>query len=279
LLSDFNSKVSHFLRNRHQHISNRLCTHDPLRIHFIDLPAWERQIRFGFRGTKHKLSFGPLTKEVVLKSDLVVPLDMLGVLEANRFKHLLVNQIIPVPDKATALLCDDKKAFNNRALELGYGKYIPKMGSNLKLPFILKKRIAASSAHAYKVLTDQDRNSFQRLFNDSAFFSQEMVPGNAEYATHVLIKNGRIEFDLTLKYLYSGNYPIKGKDVSSTTITRSQHVPLFEKLLNDISYSGLCCFNYKELNGKPMIIEINPRFGGSLCSYFPSALSAAIKAK
>ncbi|MGH8049795.1 MAG: hypothetical protein ACREPB_03945, partial [Arenimonas sp.] len=31
-----------------------------------------------------------------------------------------------------------------------------------------------------------------------------------------------------------------------------------------------CCFNYKVRDGQAMILEINPRFGGSLCQYFIS---------
>jgi hypothetical protein len=241
------------------------------------MPAWEPQIRYGFQGAKHKLSFGRLTREVAVKADLVVPLDMLGVLDANRYRSLLNHQIIPIPEKSVALLCDDKLAFNLHVMQLGYEQYIPRMGPDLSLPFILKKRIAASSAHAYRIFTEQDKNTFHPQITSSDFYCQAMVPGNAEYATHVLIKNGKIRFDLTMKYVFSKEYPIKGKDPSKTVIVQSRHVRLFEKLLKDISFSGLCCFNYKELNGRPMIIEINPRFGGSLCSYFPSALSAALK--
>ncbi len=31
---------------------------------------------------------------------------------------------------------------------------------------------------------------------------------------------------------------------------------------------GLCCFNYKVIDDNPYLLEINPRFGGSLSSFF-----------
>jgi hypothetical protein len=31
-----------------------------------------------------------------------------------------------------------------------------------------------------------------------------------------------------------------------------------------LNFQGLCCFNYKLVDGQPVIFELNPRFGGSL---------------
>ena len=31
-----------------------------------------------------------------------------------------------------------------------------------------------------------------------------------------------------------------------------------------LGYEGTCCFNYKLVDGAPVILELNPRFGGSL---------------
>ena len=35
-------------------------------------------------------------------------------------------------------------------------------------------------------------------------------------------------------------------------------------ILKKIAYKGLCCFNYKIVDDKPLIFEMNPRFGASL---------------
>ncbi|MNC96669.1 hypothetical protein D3C83_141030 [compost metagenome] len=42
----------------------------------------------------------------------------------------------------------------------------------------------------------------------------------------------------------------------------------FCEILTLLKFEGLCCFNYKIKDSRPLIFEINPRFGGSLCSYF-----------
>ena len=51
-------------------------------------------------------------------------------------------------------------------------------------------------------------------------------------------------------------------------ISQCDYLDKFSAILNSIGYEGLCCFDYKVINGKPQIFEINPRFGGSLSAYF-----------
>lgn len=43
---------------------------------------------------------------------------------------------------------------------------------------------------------------------------------------------------------------------------------LWDRLLDTLGFEGLCCINYKLNNGRPLLLEINPRFGGSLGEYF-----------
>jgi D-alanine-D-alanine ligase-like ATP-grasp enzyme len=49
---------------------------------------------------------------------------------------------------------------------------------------------------------------------------------------------------------------------------------LFAQMLAALGFSGLCCVNYKLVDGNPMIFEINPRCGFSLCAHFPQVLDA-----
>ena len=36
--------------------------------------------------------------------------------------------------------------------------------------------------------------------------------------------------------------------------------------MRDLDYTGTCCINYKLADGVPMLFEINPRFGATLCA-------------
>jgi len=41
-------------------------------------------------------------------------------------------------------------------------------------------------------------------------------------------------------------------------------LPELGAILPSLRYEGLCCFNYKMDNGVLVVLELNPRFGGSL---------------
>lgn len=51
-------------------------------------------------------------------------------------------------------------------------------------------------------------------------------------------------------------------------IHRCPYLDLFAEILRTIQFEGLCCVNYKVAQGQPYLLEINPRFGGSLAPYF-----------
>jgi hypothetical protein len=54
------------------------------------------------------------------------------------------------------------------------------------------------------------------------------------------------------------------------------YLDLFSEILARLEFEGTACFDYKIVNGKPVIFEINPRFGGSLCSDITGYLDAYV---
>lgn len=104
---------------------------------------------------------------------------------------------------------------------------------------------------------------------DPGYFCQQVVAGADEYATHILFKNNRIVNSLTIKYTFFSDLPINGKEkMQYSYVSKCDYLDKFSAILNSISYEGLCCFDYKVVDNKPQIFEINPRFGGSLSLYF-----------
>ncbi len=70
-------------------------------------------------------------------------------------------------------------------------------------------------------------------------------------------------------YEFENETPIKGRDPTLYKIIhRCAYLDLFRIVLSAIGFQGLCCVNYKVACGQPFILEINPRFGGSLRSLF-----------
>jgi hypothetical protein len=229
----------------------------------------EKKIRFGFRLLNHHVTFGDFTPENVQKNDLVIPLNINDLRELKTYPHLTENKLIPIPGIDAINICDDKYLFIQTIIENGFGDLIPKIGTDLPVPFMLKKRVSSAGNSCYFISNSEQQKEYQKLILDPDYFCQQVVRGADEYATHILFKKNRIVSSLTIKYTFFSGLPINGKEkMMYSYISKCDYLDKFSAILNSISYEGLCCFDYKVIDGKPQIFEINPRFGGSLSAYF-----------
>ncbi|MEI8075675.1 MAG: hypothetical protein WCH78_13075, partial [Bacteroidota bacterium] len=136
-----------------------------------------------------------------------------------------------------------------------------------------KKKITERGVDNYIISDGETELKYENFISSQDYFCQQMVLGNKEYATHILFRNKKIDASLNIEYVFSNEVPIKGQDiVMNRRIVASPFNQIFSEILESIEFEGICCINYKELDGKPLIIEINPRFGASLSLYFISFL-------
>lgn len=230
-------------------------------------------IKKGFHYLTHETSFEEFTAENVQKNDLVVPLNMEDLRYLAKVPQLVKHNLIPIPSLATIDICDDKYLFYKTLEEKGFGNVMPKIGNGLLYPYVLKKKVAQSGDDCFIIQNAEDQEKHEELANDPDYFCQQMIQGTKEYATHLFYKNGQVVCSINIKYIFADGAFVKGKDkFICTKISSCPHLDLFASVLDAIEYEGLCCFNYKEINGKPFIFEINPRFGGSLSTFFFSFL-------
>lgn len=240
----------------------------PMRILFSDAkPDWSKEIRKGFKNSKHSISFAELNAKNSLAYDLLVPLTIQEQ-EKKALQELMVNNAIPLASVESIYLCDDKYQFNEALDSGGFGRYIPGMGGSHSFPYMLKKKIDQYGANTHIIGDPHAEASFSEKLNSPDYFTQEIISGRIEYATHIIFKKGKIESSLNIKYTFEQEISIKGKDRSITSICSCPYLKVFASILESIGYEGLCCFNYKVRDKIPYIIEINPRFGGSLTPYF-----------
>jgi len=238
------------------------------KILFSEKPEWADEIRRGFWRMPHQVDFGKITEDSYRRYDIVVPLS-LSELEVARRHCPPENCALPLPSAGAVKLCEDKYEFNRVLIKAGFGRYIPTMGAGLATPYILKKRIGEWGKDCYLILNSSDEEKHLHLIQDPRYFCQQMVLGTREFATHILFTGGKIVKALNIRYEFTGAAPIKGQDKELfQTISGCPYLGLFARILRTIEYEGLCCVNYKVANGEPLLLEINPRFGGSLAPYF-----------
>ncbi len=240
------------------------------KILFSGMPDWIDDIKSGFRRLPHQVEFGLITPDSFQRYDIVVPLSLPALEDARRHSPLQKNAL-PLPAAESVHLCEDKYEFNQALISAGFGRYIPKMAQGLGLtqPYILKKRIGSWGRDCYIICNHDDEEAQLDHITDPKYFCQELIPGSAEFATHILFVDGRIVKALNIKYEFASDMPIKGQNVPLFQVVhRCPYLDLSAQVLRTIQFEGLCCVNYKVANGQPFLLEINPRFGGSLAPYF-----------
>lgn len=241
------------------------------RILFSKKDDWEPAIRRDFRYTRHKLTFDDISLENIKKHDLIVPIAIDDILYLNGVRDLIDDNPIPIPTAESVSLCDDKYLFNKTLIENNFDKLIPRMGRDLQYPYILKKRVDGWGKNSHIIPDKEHEDRFGSELNSEEYFCQELVYGKKEYATHMIFSKGNVLSSINVEYKYDTDIYIKGKNpwVDLRT-TACPHIELFCSVLQRIGFEGLCCINYKVSNNQPLLLEINPRFGGSLSNHFYS---------
>ena len=84
---------------------------------------------------------------------------------------------------------------------------------------------------------------------------------------HLIRADGEIRLAIAYRYEMAGPMSVRGavdRPLAIRPIDPSRALPLCEAVLDALGFEGLGCFNLKWAGDQPMILELNPRFGGSL---------------
>lgn len=246
-----------------------------MRILFSEKSDWAADLHESFHGSGHDIAFGPLTAAAVRRADLVVPLTIQAMLAMGDQPDLVSGNPIPIPARAITELCDDKARLNRVWAEKGFADWIPAMGVRDRYPYILKRSHDIWGRHSHILRSADDQHRYAKELADPAFFTQELVLGTQEYTTHMIRAKGQTPAVLTLQMTFASEAFVKGPEKPvARAVVDSVHLPLFNRMLDAIGFEGLCCFNFKERDGRPMVFELNPRMGGTLCRQFASFVAA-----
>lgn len=249
----------------HSHLSSRR----KMSILFSRKQDWEDDIKAGFRLTPYTITFEEFSPTNIGNYDLVVPLTVQDVMYLAEVRPLLAHNPLPIPSLKSIELCNDKSLFNRTLMDNGFERLIPQIGGTLPYPYIVKRRIDEWGKNSHIIRDARQEQAFSDVLAHPDYFRQAVIPGPTEYTTHILFKDQRIVCSLNVEYVFGSETPIKGKDtIVYTALCRCPYLDLFSSILRFLGFEGLCCFNYKVLDNRLFLFEINPRFGGSLCPFF-----------
>jgi len=180
------------------------------------------------------------------------------------------------PSPQVVSLCDDKQRLTQFLMAQGFADFVPPLrSSGAPYPYVRKRRQGWWGMHCQIVNGPQDERGLDR--SDDAWFAQAFVPGEIEFATHILRAAGQVRYASTFAYKMATPAFVKGaRDTPLHTlfIPGCEYLDLFSEILARLEFEGTACIDYKVVNGQPVLFEINPRFGGSLASDVTAYLDA-----
>lgn len=240
-------------------MSSVLLANDPDRLSVI-LPAIDAD---RFRETVADLGDPALD---IGDFDCVVPftLDDYGHLRRRPDLHR-INCLMP--QSALVEILDDKYRCNRLLMALGFGGNIPAMDARAtSWPIIYKKKQDSTGRHSFLCFREADLRILQASTLPDEYFVQEYIPGDVEYASHILAIGGKVIYHSTVKYRFGLAFYVKGEHCPAPP-PEFCDCPCYGQLsaiVERLGYTGTSCFNYKITADGLKLFEINPRFGHSL---------------
>lgn len=169
-----------------------------------------------------------------------------------------------LPTARLVEVCDDKLLFNQHLAALGFADMLPALLPDppADYPYIRKARRGDYGAGIRVVHAPGED---QPPIPDS--FCQAAVAGTEEYVLHLLRIGGAIRYSLSYRYDMDRDLAVRGAADRPRATVPVEPGAAFDPcvaILDALDYEGTCCFNYKWDAGRLRILELNPRFGGSL---------------
>lgn len=257
----------------------------PISVLFGHKPGWATFIDKDLDRSRFDPTFatGPLPSYPLDNFDLICPfrLDEATALRKAKARGE-VGQNHLVPSAETMTLAANKARFNEFLQDTGFGVHVPPFGPDARPPYIVKPERGEFGQNCSIAQTQDELDQIcaDMIARNIPHFVQSAIGGALEYTTHLISKNGQIQYDLTIVNDMGTGLSVRG--VKHTPLTRdickrSPH-PVFAQILQHLNYTGTCCFNYKVVDQTPKIFELNPRFGATLTLSINDYLDAYVAA-
>eukprot|EP00913_Durusdinium_trenchii_P018292 g17185.t1 len=186
--------------------------------------------------------------------------------------------------EATKDVLRNKGKLRTLAASLGLLSLLPQhfdFFSDATYPCILKPAIGTFGKNTYIVESKEQAMRLAPDGLDETWILQELITGELEYSTTLLVLDGKILDWAGMKYQYSMEayvWPhVRLVDQELCSVP-AEHRQLMEKFL--VGFSGICNFNFKlREDGTMCIFEVNPRVGGDLAFDLPKPRARSLLEK
>src|SRR5580693_145225 len=168
------------------------------RIRFGEHADFERDVSIYLDGERFSAEFKFSVDTDFSGCDAIVPFHFHDFFRLDQQRGLLGTKCW-YPTKAMVELCDDKLALNKTMISRGFGGHVPEIldpGTRV-FPYIVKRRNDENGAASFVIRSAEDEDAHQEYLASNDYFCQEYIPGDHEYAIHMLLVRGELIYSQT----------------------------------------------------------------------------------
>jgi hypothetical protein len=209
--------------------------------------------------------------------DVILPLDVADFAWLRRHDPGGAGIRYFLPSAKAVELCDDKLAFAEFLEANGFAGIAPVRVGDEVFPRIVRRRRGQGGVGVHVVREPGDLQRLGIPSGSREYFSQEYIPGDVEYTTHFVFAGGAVRFHRSFEFRFDTPFHVKGEGTRPVEHRPIESAPFAEvqcAILQALGFEGVCCFNYKIVDGRLRIFELNPRFGTSLRPFINEFLDA-----
>lgn|GEM_PF-1264494 len=174
------------------------------------------------------------------------------------------------PPKELCELAHDKPSFNRWLLSHGFAAQVPTLFDSpeaARFPLVIKGKRGEWGARTLMVPDQEGLDAALQTAQGwkHGYFLQAAIPGQWEYATHLVARDGVTLFSATVDKRLSDAYQIIGLHGPKIGLQASRRPtpPCIIDIVRQLGYSGIACFDYKMDGDTVRLFEMNPRFGAT----------------
>lgn len=169
-------------------------------------------------------------------------------------------------------LFDNKGKFTEYFMNNNLNKYIPETykikydnyiyDNTISYPSIIKTTIGEGGKDVYIINNDQEYMKISGKLKKN-YIVQEYLKSNIEYVGHLFYINGELIYSLFFKIINNNILHIRKGPSKKYELVEFYYLK-FDEIFKKLNYTGPLNLNFKYIDNKIKIFEVNPRFGGSI---------------
>ena len=179
--------------------------------------------------------------------------------------------LVPTPEALARLA--DKALFERYARLHGLSAFVPATfdpRAAAMFPAVLKltNRSAGEGIVVVKSAAELTAQLASERFAGHSVLLQELIDADIDYVTHLVAVEGRILWHVTYSYALASTLIMRNRknflSIGPSSVS-PEDIDLFEHFLRPLRFNGPANIDFRRrADGSIVILEINPRFGGSL---------------